>query len=272
MSTSYTLCGGTSRPSTLSGGNQLPSLLTKTVSPSDCYVSDIMTCQVTGGPSAWSVPFAVGWLETSSALSPAAWQRMRLAVVISAQGNLPPWKPLHSIPTIRWCSILSNSSWRGTLLIHNIVAHAVRVGLILSNCSRPNFLPSQSFILSHAAQVALPTLPVPRVTHGIAPLHVLLSLARKRSRLYAQIETIIGVVSAISRYFLSRLLIAWTRWGRCSLVFQIETASISQNSKLSPCKNSKVRAESVVDASTQISKLCVFTDYINSVLRFGWGI
>ena len=176
--------------------NILPDQL---VSLYGCCLSEIMTCLVDLQLGLLHLQWDVS--RPGTPLSPSVWLRIRLAVVISVQGSLPPRNPLHSIPTVRWCWISSDSGWSGTLPIHCIVAPTALVGLILSICSRPNFLPSQSFILSHAAKVALPVLLVPRVRHWFTPLHVLLSLARKRSRLYAQIETIIGVVSATSRYF-----------------------------------------------------------------------
>ena len=93
MSISSTLCGGTSRLSTPSGAMQLPFYLTRMVSPPAYCVSDIMTFQLPGGPSARSVPFAVVRLESRYALSPAALYRLRLAVVISAQGVPLPESP-----------------------------------------------------------------------------------------------------------------------------------------------------------------------------------
>ena len=53
----------------------------------------IMTCQVSGGPSARAVVFAVLRLETRHALSPAAWHRLKLVTVSSAHGVPLPESP-----------------------------------------------------------------------------------------------------------------------------------------------------------------------------------
>ena len=73
---------------------------------------------------------------------------------------------------------------------------------ILSSYSLLNFLPSHSCKLPRPVRAVLPTLYVPPVEHSFAPRHVGSSLARKRSRLCAQTETFIGVVSVTSRCFL----------------------------------------------------------------------
>ena len=82
------------------------------------------------------------------------------------------------------------------------VRHAARAVLILRNSSRPNLLTSFFCTPSLILSLVPPTLTIPLVGRGYAPLIVLSSLARKRSRLYAQTETFIGVVSVTSRYFL----------------------------------------------------------------------
>ena len=128
-------------------------------------------------------------------------------------------KTLFSMPTLPCCAIPSNSGWRSSLLIQSTVLHAAWVASILSSGSLPNFLPSHSCIPSRPVRAVLVTLHVPPNKHRFAPRQVNLSLARKRSRLCAQTETSVGVVSVTSYCFLSRLPVSRATGGRCPWLY-----------------------------------------------------
>ena len=174
--------------------------LTRTVSPPAYCVSDIMTCLVPGGPTAPAVPFAVLWLDSRYAISPAALLRLKLAVVISAQCG-PSLKALvfHSyfalvrnIEQFRLTRHVTYSQYRAA-------CGSGRVDI--EQLLPPEFPAITLIIPSRPARTVRPTPPVPPVRHGSAPRRVGSSLAWRRSRFCPQTRTFTGVLSVTRRFF-----------------------------------------------------------------------
>ena len=148
--------------------------------------------------------------------------------------------------------------------------HATRAWLILRYSSHLTFLPSVSYTHSQNVPVVIPTQPVPLVRRGFAPLRVVSSPARGRSRLYARTETFIGVVSVTSRSSLEWIAHSTGRTGRSLLSIPNYYHLLIQNSKLGP--HSKFEIMCMVCGRCESPKfkiVCLYPLHIISVRRLG---